>query len=213
MTKRFLAQLDEEDLRTNIERLEHLIDESDPSLPIDKIKIILDAHREKLCNLTKMKIAPTEKIEPCPDQENEVYIRANISRLEEMIKECPEDNERSSLQDMLEQFQEQLIKLLDRGLIAVQKFYECPHKFDLSITDRVVVRSCPEMARDEEFVAQIDADFMRIQTEQKIYLRTNIERLEHIIKECVESDGLLLPIDKIEIILEGYRKVLRDISE
>lgn len=46
--------------------------------------------------------------------EDEAYIRANISRLEEMIKECPEDDfvDRMSLENMLEQFREQLRKYL-----------------------------------------------------------------------------------------------------
>ena len=50
-------------------------------------------------------------------------------------------------------------------------------------------------------------------SEDKAYIRANIERLERMIKECVESESNLIPRDKIEIILKGYRKALLELSE
>jgi len=50
---------------------------------------------------------------------------------------------------------------------------------------------------------------MTDQNEDRAYIRANIERLERLL----EDDSGLIPIDKIKIILEGYRKSLREMTE
>jgi len=54
---------------------------------------------------------------------------------------------------------------------------------------------------------------MTDQNEDRAYIRANIERLERLFERLLEDDSGLIPIDKIKIILEGYRKSLREMTE